>query len=327
MTPEIKEKLDLFVENYQVAAKAFKWDDALVVRLAAFLYAQDSKSIDCDAIRECLNLIKSNTGVFSAFRDHKTLATLLSFSDNSDVLFTNIKTVYDLLKTAKFHTSDYLVISAYQIAVNSDPSQYSRVVTRAKAFYDEMKKRHRFLTGEDDYISAVMLALSGIDIDAGTERMGQIYNQFKSEFRAEKNSVQMLSQVLVLGDKTEETTQRILELRDALKNQKLRLDTTYSLPLLGLLALSNVDVDTLVNDISDVQAYLREQKGFGKLSIDKEELLIYAAAILLTGYFKASDENLITPMLSASIIGIIIAEITMIMIIMASVVAACVVSD
>ena len=177
-------KLELFANNAQIIKKEFTWQNALTKRLAALLYAQEGKTIDCEAIRQCHALIKQSTGAFSTFRGNMalSLAAMLSLSANpQDVLRETMK-VYDLLKGVKLRASDFLVIAAYLIATQSDASDYRNVVTRTRSFYDGMKAQHFFYTGQDDYIFAAMLGLTDLDPAAGTERIEQIHSLLKGEF-------------------------------------------------------------------------------------------------------------------------------------------------
>lgn len=174
----------------------------MVNRLAALLYAVEDKVADDEAIRASYELIKESTGIFSQFRGASviSIAALLSLSDEKETLLANTFAVYDLMKEAKFRASDYLVVAAYQIAANATSDRYQRTVERAKLFYDSMKAKHRFLTGQDDYIFSAMLGLSDIDVESGVDRMEQLYVTLKPEFMS-GNSVQALTQVLVLGKK------------------------------------------------------------------------------------------------------------------------------
>lgn len=45
----VKRKLNLFAENVQIIEKEFAWRNALTKRLAAILYAQESRTVDCEA--------------------------------------------------------------------------------------------------------------------------------------------------------------------------------------------------------------------------------------------------------------------------------------
>lgn len=299
-------KLDLFVSNAQTVRKGLRRHYAITRRLAALLYAQEGRAMDREAIRCCHDLIKEDTGVFSPFRGHMTLcvATLLSFSPEPQALLGETLQIYGLLKDAKFRTSDFLALAALEIARQAESGDYQNVVNRSRAFYDAMKTQHFFLTGQDDYIYAAMLGLSDLDVAVGTERMEKLYLQLKGEFLA-KNSVQALAQVLVLSASDDSAVEKVLTLRDALRAQKIRLDRSFTLASLGVLALLPVEMDILIRDICEVQAYLRKQKGLGAFSVTKPELLLLAVALVADGYAKNS---VLTALLSTSITNIILAQ-------------------
>jgi len=304
-----KNKLSLFANNWEAIRKEFKWHNAMTRRMAALLYAQENKSIDCEAIRNCHALIKESTGVFSTFRGNMSLcvATLLSLSLNPQMLFDETLKVYGMLKETKLRASDYLVVAAHQIAAQSEAPNYQNIVSRTRAFYDGMKSRNFFATGHDDYIFAAMLGLSDIDVSAGTERVAQIVDRLKGEFWS-KNSVQSLSQILTLGNSCDETVERVLSLRNLLRAQKIRLDKTYTLPALGVLVLLPVECNVIIRDIDEAQQTLRVQKGFGSFSVPKQELLMFAAAVVASEYAQNVQSGVITAALSTSITNIIIAQ-------------------
>ena len=309
MKTEVHEKLALFAANIQAIMREFTWHGTLVRKLAALLYTLDNKPIDCDAIRNCHALIKGNTGVFSSFRGNMALciATMLSLRENPADLFARTVFVYEKLKSLKFQVSDYLVIAAYEIASQAEPGEYDQVISRTKAFYDGMKSKGFFRTGQDDYIFSAMLGLSGINVKIGTESIENLYQRFKPEFRA-GNSVQMLAQILVLSGEREIAISRILTIRDAMKAQKIHLDRVYTLPSLGVLALLPVDINVLVEDVNNAQAFLGTQKGFGSFSISKQELLLFVSAIVAAVYTKEIEYGLVAASVSTSIASIIIAQ-------------------
>ena len=304
----LQSRLELFTSNVQSMKTGFTWQNALTKRMVALLYTQEGKSVDCEMVRDCHNLIKQSTGPFSTFRGNMALcvAAMLSLSPNPQRLFEETLQVYDLLKHAKFYASDFLVVAAFEIAKQSAPAGFENIVNRAREFYNGMKARNFFLTGQDDYIFSAMLGLADLDVMAGTERMEQIYDRMKSEFW-DKNSVQTLSQVLVLGG-FDDSADRILALRNALREQKIKLDKTYTLSSLGVLSLLPVEIDTIVRDIGVAQDYLRTQKGFGSLSVSTQELLLYAVAIVANEYAQNMKDGILTATLSTSITNIIIAQ-------------------
>jgi len=310
MNQNITDRLALFTENVQAIKKGFVWQHTGTKRLAALLYALENKTIDCDAIKESHALIKSRTGVFSMFRGNMSLfiAAMLSLDNSCRQRLTDVTDVYDMLKAAKFHASDYLAVAAYLIVADTDRHNYKTTVERSKQFYDGMKKNNWFHIGQDDYIFAVMLGLSDIDLVTGTQRVQELHQRLKPEFRrAGGNSVQTLSQMLTLGGKSDEALEHLLLLRNSLKNRKIKLDRAYTLPALGALSLLPVDGDTLVHDISEAQAYLRTQKGFGVFSISTQELLLFSSALISSVYAKEMNNKVIAST-SVSIVNIIIAQ-------------------
>ncbi|OKP92738.1 DUF4003 family protein [Paenibacillus sp. P32E] len=304
-------KLELFAENAQRVKKGFAWKNAQVNRLAALLYTAENKIADSDAIRASYELIKEHTGSFSTFRGTTaiSIAALLSLSAEQEQQLADTLAVYEMLKDVKFRASDYLVIAAYQIAVNTTSDQYQQTVERAKAFYDRMKSRHPFLTGRDDYIFAAMLGLSGINVESGVERMEQLYTVLKPEFLS-GNSVQALTQVLVLGEDASETAAHVLALREAFRARGIRLDKEYTLSSLGVLSLLPCTQGEIVNDVSEIYEFLRTQKGFGSWSITKQELLLLSAAMVAFKYVEEAKNGVVTTTLTTSITNIVIAQQT-----------------
>jgi hypothetical protein len=309
MPTQIQNKLALFTTNAQSIKKEFIWQNASMKRMAALLYAQEGKTIDYEAIRQCHELIKQNTGAFSTFRGKMalSLAALLSLSSNPQRLFGETLKVYDLLKSVKFRASDFLVIAAYEIARQADSIAYMDTINRMRAFYDGMKANRFFSTGQDDYIFAAMLGLSDLEIIHGTERIEQLNNRLRAEFR-DKNSVQALAQVLVLGGPDETSVIRVLALRDAFRAQKVKMDKSYVLSSLGVLALLPPDPGSVVRDISEANSTLRAQKGFGAMSVSSQEILLYAAAIVAGEYACNVQDGVLAAALSTNIANIIIAQ-------------------
>ncbi len=308
MEPKARTRLDLFAENAQAIRREFPWRDAMLSRLAAFLCAAQGKDAEPKAIRACHALIKEQTGLFSSFRGNSamTVATLLSLGDDRAGLLGGALEVYRGMKEARFGASDYLVIAAFQIAANAPPAEYARRIERTKAFYDGMKRDHRLLTGQDDYIYAAMLGLSDIDVTAGVERIERLYQSLRPEFHSGAGT-QALAQVLVLGGDGD-STQRVLTLRDALRSRGLKLDRAYTLSSLGVLALLAQDADALAEQIADTSELLRRKKGFGPWSVTGQERLLFCAGLVAMDSVDRAKDGILQATLSTSITNIVIAQ-------------------
>ena len=309
MDKDIQSKLELFASNAQVVRKSFAGQYALTRRMAALLYAREGLPVDCEKIRWCHGIIKENTGIFSTFRGSMVLAlsALLSLSTDPKKMFDDTLRVYKMMKDEKFRASDHLVIAAYEIAAQGDPMRYNDAVVRSRDFYDGMKSNRFLQTGQDDYIYTAMLGLSDLNVAAGTERIDEVYRKLKGEFW-DNNSVQALAQILVLGGSDDDTVKRVLALRDVLRSQRIKLDRSYTLPSLGILAMLPVDIDVIVSDIDEARKALRAKKWFGSWSIATQELLLFSAAIVAGYYAKNLPDGALSATISTSIANIIIAQ-------------------
>lgn len=319
MTIQLRDRLSLFVSNTHAMKSDFIWQNRLIQRLAALLYAAQDKPADCASIRVCYELIKQNTGLFSAFRGNSAIAiaAMLSLSDHREQLLGDTLAVYADMRGMKFWSSDYLAIAAFQVAANTTPDSRRVAMDRAYLFFDGMRQRHKFITGQDDYAFAAMLGVSDVDVTTGLERIEELYRRLKPEFSS-SNSVQTLTQVLVLGGETEQTLNQLFALREAFKAQRLRLDREYTLPALGVLALLPDEVDSIASDVAESYDILREKKGFGMWSISKQELLMLASGLVAFTYADALKNGIMNTALSTTITSIIIAEQVMMAAIAAS---------
>jgi hypothetical protein len=302
-------RLDLFAENTRKAKKGLGLNNIMAKRLVALIYALEGKPIDHTAVMNSYDIVKSSTGVLSAFRGNMSIciAAMLSLKGNPKMLFDRTAAVYDMMKDAGFGRSDFLAVAAYMVAANTEPENYQATVARMRSFYEGMKAQHRLYIGADDNIFAAILALSDVDQKYGIDNVERLYELLGSDFLA-KNSVLMLAQIMVAGGMSgPAAADRVLALRNAFKAQKMPLDKAYTLPSLGILALLPVDVDAVVRDIGEAQALLKAEEGFGILSVSKQEMLMYAAAITASGYAEDVESGIIKAAASTSMINIIIA--------------------
>ncbi|NLL91286.1 MAG: DUF4003 family protein [Ruminococcaceae bacterium] len=311
MRESLKLKVGLFGDNIHALKKKFKWQNAILKRLSALIYAGNSRQVDTKALQESYDLIKENTGVLSNFRGNSamTVFTMLSLINDRERQLTNSIKVYEMMKEKKFWPCDFLVLAAYQIATHTNEEKYAETIDRAKAFYDGMKEQHRFITGQNDYIIAAMLALSDTDIEQGLFRMEELYRFFKPEFKI-GDSVKILSQILVLSGDCDKGRDIVLELSSKFRKSGMKMDKRYTLPLLGILSLLSENSDTLVDEVEKTYKILRTKKRLGSYSVSKQEMLIISSA--LVSFDRANDEKnkLLSTALSVVITNIIVAQQT-----------------
>jgi len=312
MNIQLQNKLELFAENNQSLRGDFIWQNAMAKRLVSLAYSLEGKNIDVEAIKECHGMMKDEVGAFSTFRGNMAvyIAASLSLSGRPRLLLEESLEIYELLKQEGFWASDYLVVTAYEIAANTERNNFEHVVRRSMEFYREMKANIRFHIGQDDYIFAAMLAMSNIDVHAGALKMRHLFSQLKTEFSAfiGRGSIVTLAQMLVLGESTCECVEHMLKLNRVLRKKKIRLDKTYTVPSMGVLGMLQVDKYAFADDLIEARDYLRGQKGFGVMSVSTQELLLYAVSLITNAYMADADNSVMKTGVATSITNLIIAQ-------------------
>jgi len=289
MQVQLQQTLTLLTENTQALKKEFRGHDALDKRMAALVYALADRPMDVGAMREQRARLKEKTGAFSSFRMAYVTA-LLALNGDCDILADALD-VYALLKKSKLQASEFSVMAACHIAAHGlraghhgatthkSHGEYPKIVAQTRAFYDAMKVEHRFLTGAHDYIFAAMMGISGIPVPETVARMEVLFGQLKPEIRS-RGGVRTLAQVLVLAGAADQALPRVIPLRNALRARRIKMESPYNLPMLGVLAGLPVEPEALAAELQEAQAFLRAQKDFGKLYIDTQPLLLFCAAVV-----------------------------------------------
>jgi len=201
-------------------------------------------------------------------------------------------------------------VTAFEIASNATRFDFEHITQRTRDFYDEMKANHRFIVGSDDYIFAAMLALSGLDVHAGANKLKHIFMGLRSGFGrfTSKNSLLNLSQMMVLGGSTEECVDGVTKLSRALRKKNLRLDKTYTLPSLGVLGLLSIDHYQLADELTAANDFLRGKKGFGVWSVTAQELLLYVVSLVTHTHIGDTQTGITKAGVATSITNLIVAQ-------------------
>lgn len=283
MRTDVLKRCELFVENRTIIKSVYHCGN-FISPLCAILFAGNNILVDSDILKECNDLLVRETNVFSNFRGIiKPIAnSYLALSDNREQMMQQFIDNYAELKLL-FGRSEFVVATAIVIAQMGVTENLSQLAKRTRSLYYCMKDNHPFLTGKEDCALAAILALSNKVEEAIIDEMERCYSILKKEFTS-RNAIQSLSHVLALKEQSaEEKCERVIGLYNALCAKGLHYGKNYELATLGVLALVDVDLQVLVNDIAEVDAYLATQKGFGVLGIGKQRL-VYAGMLVAKDY-------------------------------------------
>lgn len=285
MREALQNRCNLFVANRDIIKSAFGWESTYIYPLCANMYASKGLKADPARMKECRELLKKNTGVFSNFRGTSKMATMtmLSLSENPQLQMERILSVYNKLKEV-FWGSEYLTVAAASIAQLAEPKQYDQIAGRTRKIYELMKSSHPFLTTGEDSAFASLLAVMDLDEVHIEREIERCYTTLKSSFFY-SNAVQSLSQVLALGEgSAQQKCSRVIALFDYLKSRGYKYGTNYELATLGVLALLQEEIKVLSEDIIQADDFLKGQKGFGPFGIGAKQRLMYAGMLAACDY-------------------------------------------
>ena len=110
------------------------------------------------------------------------------------------------------------------------------------------------------------------------------------KMKADSNSIQGLSEVLALTDgDIKAKCDKVFTIFNTFADRKADFGTKYELSALGALTDIHIDTDALVDEIIEVEGFLKESKGFQKSSMDREKRLMFATLLVAQNYRQESS--------------------------------------
>ncbi|WP_163194513.1 DUF4003 family protein [Clostridium thermarum] len=309
MVFELKSKVDLMVENYNILKNGFTWESRLIKHFSAMTYALADRRVDTNRLKEVKDYIKDQTSWTSQFRgaNQFILASLLSLENDYKDFFGKIQQVYDKLRNYGFKSSAYLPLAAFTIAKSTE-GDWDHTIRRMNSFYNQMKKNHFWLTSHDDYVFASVLATTDLNVEETSALIESCYRALNSRGLHKGNDLQTLSHILALGEEDVETKcRKAVAIYDRLKEEKCKLEYK-GLATLGLVTLISTDISKIVSEIKEVYDYIYEKEGYGFWSLDKGTRTILAATLVSDFYVGEAKKGLLQITLGNSINAIIIAQ-------------------
>lgn len=306
----LKSKVDLMVENYQKLKSDFIWEASLLKHFCAMMYAIRGKKIDIDKIKEIKMYIKEETGWTSEYRGNNQLimSALLSFEEDYKTIFKNMLDVYKKMREEGFKHSQYLPLATYTIAKNVPAEQWNNKIQRMDDFYKKMKENHFWLTSDDDYVFAAVLAVTDLEVNKTMEKVEECYKALSEEGFWKGNDLQTLSHIMALGEEeVGEKCRKANSLYHKLKEKKCKLE--YSgLATLGVLTLIATDEDKMVEDIKEINDFIYKKDGYGMWTLTQSNRTILSANLLSDFYVEEMKKGVVQVALANSINAIIIAQ-------------------
>lgn len=312
MREELQKKCELFVENKRRMEKTFKWENSQQHFLSAAVFAMQNRKLEPERIKAARNLIRKKNTTFSSFRSYAelSLATFLALEEDPEMALAKTMRIHEHLKKSVWDAS-FLPVISYLLSKRVEENEMERVNEKAKEIYKEMKKKHPFLTGTEDFNYALLFALSDRSAEGCIREMEGCYEGVVKTF-GKQDSTQALSHILGLGEENASyKTARTIKLFEKIREKGLKYPKETAAVMLGALALaiSDEQADVAADEVIEVHSWLKAQKGFGGFSIGNGERMMYAALLTADGYTN-EQRNGVETALSNSLVSLLIAEIT-----------------
>ncbi|MCF0148846.1 MAG: DUF4003 domain-containing protein [Clostridium sp.] len=287
----IESKLDLLIENSKsldhvkstFGMGTFKRCNALNLTIRGV-------HVDVSKINDCIDLIRSNSSIFSNFRGNNLLTTAvnLSIQNNPEESFKEIMSIYNKLKK-HFFTNEFLVLAAQIIYNYKGTNDIDFLVINTRKAYDLMKDNHFFLTGHEDISAAALIAVTSNNLEETFMDMERCYDILRDNGFWAGNNLQALTHILSLFEGTsEEKCNKVILLNKILKKHSTPLKS-YALPILGVSALTISDYEAFAKELSLLNKYLRKQSGFGSFSLDSTVRNMIIASLLSLESIENND--------------------------------------
>lgn len=306
-------RIKQFIDDYHILNKAFIWDMQLIKQFGALVLSKPHTYLDLEGIKETRSYIKHQTSVFSYFRgmNELMLAILVHNQPNSHAVFDQTTKIYDQLKGANFRSGPYLPMAALSMASYSGDLSIESLIDRMSGFYHGMKANHFWLTGQDDYVFAALLAQSGLPVEASLKHMEMFYEDLADAGLHKGNPLQSLTHVLTLGEEAYTVKlEKAVRLNAYLIQKGYKLNS-FHMPMIGVLALITDTPEDLVDQAIEIERHLTKEKGFGSFSMEKKTRFAMAAMLVTQDVIENISDptsSLSAAALANSIQSIVIAQ-------------------
>ena len=261
MKTELKNNVDKMLESYMTIEKAFKWEHNLTKHFAAMVLMSKQKTIDTDAIKNAVDIIKSNTSWTSHFRGSYRfmLASLMvSESKQPESIFQKTLQNEQILKDVGFKQGTHMPIAAYTLHKVSEEENPQTIAQRAFEVYSLMKSEHPWLTSSDDYAMSILIAKTGADIN----RIEALYVELSKHGFSKGNDLQRLSHILALSERdVSALVNDCVLIKRTLKENKLNLYATYY-SALGIVAHILHEDNRILNDWIELTHHMNQMKKY-----------------------------------------------------------------
>ncbi|RLQ93773.1 DUF4003 family protein [Falsibacillus albus] len=286
---EALKKVDTYAAIFGQMKNRFRWrvSDSRILMMAASLYVTSERDFDLQRFDELSEFIKDEVGMFSTLKHQErfTIAAMLDtrFEAPKDKLH-EFLSIYEDLKDTGFHRSVYTYIAA-MVALSGE-KHHKESVPLAFSIYKKMKEHHFFLTGQDDYPLAMLLAQGDQDTDELMDQIEGYYRKLNGAGFRKGNELQSMSHILSLQDEVaqDEMVNRCSQLFQIMKQGGMKAKAMHY-PQIALLSFLE-DAKARLAQLEEIWERLNSEKLF---KWHKDINMLMAVQFLITEQIEHSS--------------------------------------
>ena len=289
MNDLLLQKCDLLVKNRADIHTKFFLENELMSVAAALVFTAEGQEADVDKMKSCRKLLNSKTRLLSNLRDIVELVILskMALAEDPEKYLEDFLAVYNKIIKGKFLENDYMVLASILILDHGLQDQCDEILDRAGEIQKRMNSDHPILTSADDTSFIMFLAITRKSVDAVLADLsaGFTYLTETCKTKINKDPAYELCEVLAVsyGD-MEEKCDKALRIHNALLKKGSNYGTGYIVSSIGSLIDTDLEPDKLADEIVEAETYLKKQKGFSDLSMDRSIRVMYAALLASAVY-------------------------------------------
>lgn len=283
MIQSLQELCELQIENERIIRDASFFSNGDIIKVSALFYTTGKNTADPEKIRACKEILKRKTGFFSNFRGLLKFAIQVKMSSEPDpeAYLDNVLAIYKKLVEGRILPGEILAMTAMTIYDQLDGRDADSVIATIREVYARIKQKHKFLTNENDLSYIALMVLSGRDVNQTVEEVESLYVALKERFSVPSDTAQSAAMILSMSRKpVDQKVDYFIGLYKALKEAKHATSKQKVMSVYAAFADLDLSRDLLVEEISEVEEWLRHQKGYGLLSSSDIRRVMAATLVL-----------------------------------------------
>ena len=291
MRASLQERCETQIRNETALRKGHLLEFEAVMKLGAMMYVNAGREVDVDRLKECKRILKGKVGLLSNFRGHMQylVQIKMALSDDPNEYINGVLDVYQRLKQGLVLPGEMVAMAATTIYENCPAEERDAVADKTREAYAKIKRQHRFLTGEEDLALVALMVMAGIDPDRAAERAEELYVMLKDRYLPGSDTPQSVAMVLALSEKpVEQKVQDFFDLYEACKAAGHSTGKGKAMTIYATYADMDANRDKIVDEIGEVDLWLKKKRGYGALGVGASVRRLLAATFVLEDLQGAS---------------------------------------